>query len=70
VLVIAILSFWVTVAFEKRGLVGSGTRICAVIKLKSMTCSVKEVSVFLYAMEPDYWEEKWLSKKATSPWGD
>jgi hypothetical protein len=38
--------------------------------LESMiSCSVKEVSVFLYAMEPDYWEEKMAEREGEEPVG-
>jgi hypothetical protein len=58
--------------FKKRGL----ATICKIgdenlrgDKLGSMPCSVKEVSVFLYAMEPDYWEEKMAEQEGDEPVG-
>jgi hypothetical protein len=38
-------------------------------RLESMPCSVKQVSVFLCALEPDYWEEKIAELEEDEPVG-
>jgi hypothetical protein len=58
--------------FEKRGLVTIwriGDENLRGDKLESMTCSVKDASVFLYAMEPDYWEENMAEQEGDEPVG-
>jgi hypothetical protein len=58
--------------FRKRGLVTVyriGDENLLGDRLKSMPCSAKGVAVFLYAMEPDYWEEKKAEQTDDEPVG-